>query len=306
MKYKRIRILTVLLLISLLSGCRYRTTPARLAQYAREDPVTEQQDEQRNTSQEEDEATDRDQDLNRPASELSAEADKKFEHLNPDSNRSGTNDNGNDAVTAPDSDLNPDVNPSTPSDSGDNAVIGPDGGTIGAVVDRYTELLESGTGQLYPCQMQYLYFETTENYHTVARKSQEDNVILEAGAYNCAEKRSAANLTVDDAWVISKDPGLIVKCVDDSVLGANVSDTARADEIYQAIADRPGWSNMAAVQNGKILLISDSLMQTDNGRLIAKLCIAKYLYASLFSEIDISEMCSQLLQSDGIYTYSRA
>lgn len=92
--------------------------------------------------------------------------------------------------------------------------------------------------------------ETAEDYHTVPKSSDEHQIILNAGAYDVSAKLQNDALIVDDGWIQRKDPGVIVKVVERSVLGSGVQSTRQAETICEALKAREGWSGLDAVQNG--------------------------------------------------------
>ena len=51
-------------------------------------------------------------------------------------------------------------------------------------------------------------------------------------------------LIVDDGWIQRKDPGVIVKVVERSVLGSGVSSTRQAETVCGALKAREGWSGL--------------------------------------------------------------
>lgn len=184
-----------------------------------------------------------------------------------------------------------------------------EGGTVGTIMDANTELLCQGLGTLYECQIVYVYLELSTEYQTVNRHGEEHQVILDSGGYNVAEKRGDDNLIIDDGWILRKNPGVIIKCVDKNVLGAGIHDTSAANALYDRITARPGWGNVSAILNKKLLLLSDTLFETAEGRFIAKLYIAKEMYPALFEELNVDAVCEQLMEAAfgeeaiGIYAY---
>ena len=182
------------------------------------------------------------------------------------------------------------------------------GGALG-IIDLYTNLLAEGRGALFECQRVYVYFELIEDYRTVNRSSAEHALIIGAGGYNLAERLRDDMLTVEDSWVIRRNPALIIKVVGADILGAGITDVSAAATMRDSLSARPGWDGVNAVIEGNILLISSQLLATDEGQLIAKLYIARAMYPTLFSDINISAFYQQLKDAggtdftDGIYAY---
>ena len=179
------------------------------------------------------------------------------------------------------------------------------GGTIGVMLDKFQNILNLGLGAMYECEKGYIYFETTTDYQTVNRKDDIHQMILSSGCYNVAEKLLDENLVIADDWLIRKNPALIVKCVDTTILGDSVTDTANARTIVDSIISRPGWIGINAVLGNNIVLISSQLLETEEGRFLAELYMAKSMYPGLFSSIDINEIVSEIWGDtmSGIYVY---
>jgi len=189
--------------------------------------------------------------------------------------------------------------------SGQTTTDNDEGGAIGLIIDQHTELLKQGVGSLYPCDMGNVYFEKTEDFLTVENGSQEHILIKEAGGLNVAEMLRPTALKVHEDWVIRKNPDSIVKCVSGEVLGHNVHDIMPAVKAYTDFCSRQGWETIIAVANKNVILLSEELFFTEEGRLAAKLYIASAMYPTLFSNIDLNEYCRRIFGEDsGIYVYT--
>ena len=173
-------------------------------------------------------------------------------------------------------------------------------GTLGTIIDQYTTLLSSGLGSLYECEKGYIYYERVTDYQTVNRSSAEHSLIVESGGYNVAEKLSGDALTVDSGWILRKNPTVIVKCVGAGVLGGGITSSGRAETVANEILTRPGLEISSSVINRSVVLISEELLSSDDGRLLAKLYIANAMYPSLFSEVELAEFYELIKASGGV------
>lgn len=187
----------------------------------------------------------------------------------------------------------------TPSGKSGETKPNDEGGAIATVVDEITEYLDAGLGSMYECQKGYVYLETTDDFTTVNRSDARHRLILDAGGYNCGDKLLDDALTVDAGWVLRKNPAVMVKCVGSDVLGAEVSDTTAAAAEYAEFVAREGFDGASAVINGRVLLLSDELFATEEGRLLAKLYIARELYPTLFGESDIDDFTAEIRDGGG-------
>ena len=191
----------------------------------------------------------------------------------------------------------------SPDDKGDQGKPSDEGGMIGAIVDEYSGLLSEGLGTLFECHIPYVYAELEADYQTGNRKSALHTLIIESGGYNTAEKLTDSAQTVDAGWVIRKNPEILVKFVNPSILGSTVSSTLFAVDKYSELSARDGWNGISAFLNRKVILLSSSLLNTEHGKLVAKLYIARVMHPELFSDLDVDSICIQVLGAGGIYYY---
>ena len=160
----------------------------------------------------------------------------------------------------------------------------------------YQTLLEDRLSDLFECQRFYVYWETPEDYRTVHKSSDEHQIILKAGAYDASAKLQSDALTVDDGWIQRKNPGVIVKVVERSVLGSGVQSTRQAEAVCGALKAREGWSRIDAVQNGRVILLSQELLSAGAGKTGAEVLLAKAIYPALFGDTDGDEALRALTQ----------
>ena len=173
----------------------------------------------------------------------------------------------------------------------------------------FTVLLQERTGSLYECQRQNVYWETKEDHVTVYRTSGEHRLILDAGAYDVSSRLLEENLRVDDGWICRKDPGVIVKITDRSVLGTGVAGSGAAQALLNGLLTREGWAQTDAVQNRRVLLLSEELLEAPHLQKAAALLIAKTANPELFSDTDPEEAIRMLQEeaaggsTAGLYYY---
>ena len=158
----------------------------------------------------------------------------------------------------------------------------------------YTVLLNERTGDLFECQRINVYWETKEDHRTIFRTSPEHELILKAGAYDVSARLLESNLRVDDGWIGRKNPGMVVKVTDRSVLGTGVLSTEAARNVYRELAARDGWAGMDAARNGRVLLISEELLEAPHLRLAAALMIAKGANPEQYGDVRIDDALAAL------------
>ena len=84
---------------------------------------------------------------------------------------------------------------------------------------------------------------------------------------------------------------MIVKVVERSVLGSGVQSTRQAEAVCGALKAREGWSQIDAVQNGRVILLSGG-----TGKTGAEVLLAKAIYPALFGDTDGDEALRALTQ----------
>jgi len=193
-----------------------------------------------------------------------------------------------------------------PATDGDGATIedSGDGGVVG-VIAIYSTLLRQGVNTLFPCQLFYIYVETPADFVTVPRGSNMYQLMVDAGGINVSSRLSGDMLTVTADWVVRRNPDIIVKFVDDTVLGSEVTSTQQAAQVRAAIMQREGWGAIEAVSNGHVVLLSMAVLETEEARLAAMLAVARLMYPTLFEGIDADGVIAGLIGGmSGIHIFS--
>lgn len=176
-----------------------------------------------------------------------------------------------------------------------------------SVFRYYTVLLRERSESLYACKKLNLYWETAEDHVTIFKTSDEHQLILDAGAYDVSARLLQENLRVDDGWVFRKNPEIIVKVVPNNVLGGGVLSAARAKAEMDALLARPEWQKIDAVQHGRVLLISQDMLEAPHLLLAAGLLIAKTANPEVYRDVDSGQALRMLTEEaagiagEGIY-----
>lgn len=182
-----------------------------------------------------------------------------------------------------------------PADDSEQTGADSSGETADSVQTYYLTLLSDRLGSLFECKRLYVYWECTEDHRTVFKTSREHEIIVGAGAYDVSAKLSEENLTVDDGWVVRKNPDVVVK-----VLGEGTLDLPFAAAQCSGLAARADWSGISAVQTGRILVLSQSLLDTQAGRISAMVYLAKLMYPDQLGDLDADEAMRALTEeADG-------
>lgn len=178
-----------------------------------------------------------------------------------------------------------------PADEAEQLGVDESGEVAESVQTYYLTLLDSRLGSLFECKRLYVYWETEEDHRTVYRTSDEHQVILGAGAYDVSAKLLAENLTVDDGWVLRKNPDAVVKAADGGAL-----DPLAARALCDELAARPDWAGLNAARERRVLVLSRRLLETPAGRTAAMVYLAKLLYPAQMEDVDADEALRALTQ----------
>lgn len=182
------------------------------------------------------------------------------------------------------------------AEEAEQAGVSEDAAAADSAMTYYEVLLQDRMGSLFECQRQNVYWETKQDHVTVFRDSVEHELILGAGAYDVSARLLEANLRVDDGWIGRKNPGVIVKVTDRSVLGTGAASDEPAQTIYAGLFTRDGWDTLDAVRNRRVLLLSEELLEAPHLRLAAMLMIAKTASPDLFTDVSIDHALEMLAE----------
>jgi len=187
----------------------------------------------------------------------------------------------------------------SPEAAGDTTLDADGEGTLGLLLDHHVGILNRGLGSLFECQRLYVYFEHLADFHTVNRSSAEHSLIIDSGGFNAAARRGNDSLVVDEAWVQRQNPAVIIRTVSSGILGSNVIDISHAAVLRNEVLERPGFENVNAIIHRRVLLLSNELLQSYEGRLIAKLHIAHTMYPTLFGDVNLTELYTEIAAAGG-------
>lgn len=134
------------------------------------------------------------------------------------------------------------------------------------------------------------YWEGYTDYSSVSDGSGGNEIISLANLYNVYTSSAGGSYpTISDEWIIQKDPQVIVKMVSGTknILGKTINNYSAASAKYNELASRPGWSEISAVQNSKVIILNSSVGTTAFGCAVAPLMLAKVAYPEKFADIDV-------------------
>ena len=177
-----------------------------------------------------------------------------------------------------------------PADNADKLGTDDSGKTADTSYQYYQTLLDDKLGSLFECERLYVYIESPEDHVTVLKGTKEYALAAGAGGYCVSSKLTADGLAVDDGWIARKEPGAIVKLT---------GDMSQASALRSEIISREGLSGTSAVSDGRVMVMSTRLFDSQAGSLAAQVWLAKMMYPSLMEGVDCAEAAAALAQESG-------
>lgn len=323
-KTKKILLPALLLcLVLLLSGCRARvqngaenllpdaadgrTNSAAIAREA-EGTETEESDEPGGETRENPEAARKEYDENAPA-EIVPGAEHPLHAPGEGNGASASNEEAGTRVNQVSETAEETATQTVAAENAEQMGVSEDAEAADSAMTYFTVLLQDKMGSLFECQRQNVYWETARDHVTIHKTSPEHALILNAGCYDVSARLLPENLRVDDGWVARKNPGVIVKIVDGSVLGGGVGSDRAARALAQSLRGREGWAAIDAVKSGRILLLSQELLEAPYLQTAAMVMIAKTANPALLADVDLDDALRMLMEEatgtlpTGVYFY---
>jgi iron complex transport system substrate-binding protein len=165
-------------------------------------------------------------------------------------------------------------------------------------LDGWTSIIVERLADIPLSRRVKVYWEHYRDYISVGPGSGGHELIEAAFCVNLTGNEAAENPKISDEWILTANPGLIIKAssVTAGILGTDITDKAPAIAEYQRLKNRPGWSELQAVQNGKLLLLSSDITTSPEGSVIGPLLIAKAAYPERFTDIDPIAVYADMLR----------
>lgn len=165
-----------------------------------------------------------------------------------------------------------------------------------ADVQSLLDLVAERTQDVQPIKV---YWEIYTDYKTVGKDSPGDHLLKLSGVSNIAGTEPTAYPKISDEWLLEANPDMIVKVIPATkgIMGPFVNDPAGVQAVCAEIQGRPGWENVDAVKNGKVLILHAALSTTPLGMAITPLFITKMAYPEQFADVDPDEKLAWLLET---------
>ncbi|QEO14391.1 ABC transporter substrate-binding protein [Agromyces intestinalis] len=153
-----------------------------------------------------------------------------------------------------------------------------------ALTDRVSELL----GRLDGVEPVSIYYESDVDYSTRAGNTPHNAQLVQGGFDSIA-----ADLTtndIDPEFILSENPEFITRQLGDQ--NFTPSSPEAADALFEGLLSRPGWSDLAAVKQGNVI-VYDTWPLVTAGWNFAPLYYAKWSHPELFEDVEPSALVEE-------------
>ncbi len=147
-----------------------------------------------------------------------------------------------------------------------------------AFLEQNEALVQSRIANLTSVDTPRVYFESYSDYSALTAGSGGDLLTTMAGGSNIAGMLPASSPKVNAEWVYAENPAVIVK------VAASGKNESELRNIRDTIAGRTGIANTAAVRNGQVYVMSNSVTYGPRSA-VGLVYIAKILHPAEFEDI---------------------
>jgi iron complex transport system substrate-binding protein len=184
------------------------------------------------------------------------------------------------------------------------------------IEDRWAEV-ETALAGVAEEEKPRIYFESamstgaTNSFKTLGPGSGSDVLInLAAGVNIAAELGDGGNAPeVSAEWIVAENPDVIVSYAPGTMLGWQ-PELGTAEAYYSDIVNRPGFDQITAVQDGRVLLIPSGIM-SDPLNPVGLFYLASFLHPELVSPERAAQVHAEMLEEffdtdySGTWIYTR-
>lgn len=164
-------------------------------------------------------------------------------------------------------------------------------------IEDQWEKVKSRTIELADEQKPKVYWEGSSGaYKTFAKGTGADPLITMAGGINISGNEPVANPEVNAEWLVQQNPDIIIKYSGTDSLGWTGADEELLQEMKQEIINRPGFSEINAVKNDRVYIISSKITSDPMGP-VGLNQVAKWFHPELFADIDPVNIHKEMLET---------
>lgn len=176
--------------------------------------------------------------------------------------------------------------------------------------EEHLDLIDEKLKGLKDSEKPRVYAESYKDLQYSAGSTSVTAAIKPCGGFNIFEELNGTNNDIDQEMVISKNPQVILKMTFNTYIPASGYDAENTTQVAAKIKDienRTGWSNIDAVKDGRVYIISSDASSIHPS--IFNSYVAKWLHPDLFKDMDPVEIHKEWLQKflgidfKGVYAY---
>lgn len=162
-------------------------------------------------------------------------------------------------------------------------------------IDKYRQLVEERLQVLPDQQRPKVYWEAADDYSVGGPGSPDGMLLSLLGADNIAGEKNAPVSIITPAWVVARNPDIIIKAADDNRVSSGYFATSDAmEKQHDDIVNRPGWNHITAVTKDRVYILSRSLVAGPQ-YIMGLIYAAKWLHPDLFQDTDPLAIHQQML-----------
>lgn len=140
-----------------------------------------------------------------------------------------------------------------------------------------------------------VYVESYSDYHAAGPGSGGHEICAKAGGRNIAAGLGVPYPQVTPEWVVSQDPGVIIKAASHGN-GYALKEPSPFNRRRNAILRRPAWRHIAAVATGDAHVM-DSTIWTGPRAIIGVVYMVRWIYPGLFQDLDPEMLHKEYLET---------
>lgn len=141
------------------------------------------------------------------------------------------------------------------------------------------------------------YWELSEDYRSIGKDCFENDLLRSVKLTNIVNEGLGKNIEVKSDFVKGSDPGMIVRVsnYDKKQFTFTEKDVEKIKGVIEALSKRDGWDEISAVKDKRILVLSERLVGTPLGSVMAPLYIAKSAYPEEMKDVDPGEFLKEFM-----------
>jgi len=180
---------------------------------------------------------------------------------------------------------------------------------LARLIEDYRKVIKVRTKKLKPEEKPSVFYEWYKPYFSISALAHAHKNLVTAGGINIAAGEPVRCPLVNAEWILERNPQIIVRSLYFKGVWPPPSDAQKKlKKMRDEIMHRPGLSEVDAVKNGKVYVLSSALT-SELGSIVGIIYFAKWFHPELFEDIDPEGAHKELVQKfygvelEGIWVY---